>query len=87
MLTTSDVPILVRCLPARSPNHCIVAMSTGPGAALPPAGRLHQLRPARIRMVEIEDSAGTGIQVEDVDRIRVYTGPKAELSRVFKHMV
>ena len=28
----------------------------------------------------------TGMQVEDVDRIRVFTWPEAELSQVFKHM-
>ena len=28
----------------------------------------------------------TGMRVEDIDRIRVFTWPEAELSQVFKHM-
>ena len=119
------------------------APSHSSDATLPSAGRIHQLRPDRIRIVEIEDTASdivvrhdchdpeeqlddgdlkgvrsvfrlvngeicvraidwarssslnpsvefrwtcTGIRVEDVDHIRVYTWPEGELSQVFTHM-
>jgi hypothetical protein len=110
--------------------------------SLPPAGRVDQLDPDQVRVVDLEDTTGsvtrhdcydpegclndgdlegvrsvfrlvdgevhvraidwarsrsldpsielhwvaTGLHVEDIERIRVFTWPEAELAQVFKHM-
>ena len=123
--------------------HATESTSSPPDPSLPPAGRVDQLNPDQVRIVDLEKSdsdtttrldcydpdgdladgnlegvrsvfqlvdgtvyvraidwarspsldpsvelhwVDTGMRVENVDRIRVFTWPEAELAQVFKHM-